>query len=155
MSDRSRRPTGTAPLRLEWTRWARAALPYLAPPLIASLDPDTGRPIKSTYGAWMRLAMGLVARFKGLRGTPFDPFGYTHERRTERRLIKAYETVVAELIAGLDHDNHALAVEIAGVPEHIRGFGHVKQAHMVKAKRCEAELLETFRKPSPHATAAE
>ena len=128
---------------------------HLAPPLIASLDPDTGRPIKSTYGAWMRLAMGLVARFKGLRGTPFDPFGYTHERRTERRLIKAYETVVAELIAGLDHDNHALAVEIAGVPEHIRGFGHVKQAHMVKAKRCEAELLETFRKPSPHATAAE
>ena len=128
---------------------------HLAPPLFAERDPETGRLRKSAYGPWMLAAFRLLAKLKFLRGTPFDPFGYAPDRRTERRLIADYEAVVDELIASLDHDNHALAVEIASVPEHIRGFGHVKQAHLDEAKACETELLAAFRAPSPKATAAE
>ena len=128
---------------------------HLAPPLLARIDPETGRPRKSAYGAWMGWAMRLVATFKWLRGTPFDPFGRFPERRAERRLIGEYETVVGELIAGLEHDNHALAVEIASLPEQIRGYGYIKQRHVEKAKLCESELLERFRQPSPAASAAE
>ena len=128
---------------------------HLGPPLLAATDPDTGRPIKAPYGAWMGHAMRLVARFKWLRGTPLDPFGYAHERRTERRLIAEYETVIGELIEGLDHDNHGLAVEIASLPEHIRGFGYVKQRHMINAKQDEAAMLESFRNPGETVSAAE
>ncbi|MCH7930839.1 MAG: indolepyruvate ferredoxin oxidoreductase family protein [Proteobacteria bacterium] len=128
---------------------------HLAPPLLAKRDPETGRLRKSAYGAWMLSAFRLLAKLKGLRGTPFDPFGYATDRRTERRLITEYEAVVAELIANLDHDNHALAVEIASIPEHIRGYGHVKQAHLDEATAREAELLAAFRAPSPQADAAE
>jgi indolepyruvate ferredoxin oxidoreductase len=99
--------------------------------------------------------MRLVAKFKWLRLMPFNPFGFSHERRTERRLIKEYEKTIGELIAGLDHDNHGLAVEIASVPEHIRGFGFVKQRHMINAKHDEATLLERFRSPGDAASAAE
>ena len=128
---------------------------HLAPPLIAARDPDTGHLKKSAYGPWMMAAFRVLARFKGLRGSAFDPFGYAADRRTERRLIVEYEAVVEALIAGLDHDNHALAVEIATIPEHIRGYGHVKAAHLATAKAREADLLAAFRKPSPHADAAE
>ena len=128
---------------------------HLAPRLIAARDPDTGHLKKSAYGPWMMAAFRVLARFKGLRGSAFDPFGYAADRRTERRLIVEYEAVVEALIAGLDHDNHALAVEIATIPEHIRGYGHVKAAHLATAKAREADLLAAFRKPSPHADAAE
>ncbi len=128
---------------------------HLAPPLIAARDPDSGHLKKSAYGPWMMAAFRVLARFKGLRGSAFDPFGYAPDRRTERRLIVEYEAVVEALIAGLDHDNHALAVEIATIPEHIRGYGHVKAAHLATAKAREADLLAAFRKPSPHADAAE
>ncbi len=128
---------------------------HLGPPLLAATDPDTGHPIKAPYGAWMGHVMRLVAKFKWLRLMPFNPFGFSHERRTERRLIKEYEKTIGELIAGLDHDNHGLAVEIASVPEHIRGFGFVKQRHMINAKHDEATLLERFRSPGDAASAAE
>jgi indolepyruvate ferredoxin oxidoreductase len=84
-----------------------------------------------------------------LRGTPLDPFGYAADRRLERRLIADYEAVVEELLQGLSQGNHALAVEIAGIPEHIRGFGHVKTRHLEPAKRREAELLGLWRAPAP------
>ena len=103
---------------------------HLAPPLISRRDGESGHLVKRTYGPWMLTAMRGLARLKGLRGTPFDPFGYSAERRRERALITDYEAVVAELAAGLDHDNHALAVEIASAPERIRGYGHVKERHL-------------------------
>ena len=77
------------------------------------------------------------------------------ERRTERRLITEYEAVIEELISRLDGDNHALAVEIASLPERIRGYGHVKQASITEAKKNEADLLRSFRDPNPTANAAE
>ena len=117
---------------------------HLAPPLFARRDPATGEPRKSRYGPWMMRVFEVLARLKGLRGTMLDPFGYTRERRAERRLIERYEQVVASLIDDLDHTNHAVAVEIASLPERIRGFGHVKARSIEDAGRREAELLERF-----------
>ncbi len=128
---------------------------HLAPPLFAKRDPDTGLVQKRTYGPWMMGVFGLLARLKWLRRTRFDPFALSAERRTERRLIAEYEATVAELLAGLDRGNHAVAVEIASLPEHIRGFGHVKQRHLEQAKAREAALLQAFRSPEPAQTAAE
>ena len=118
---------------------------HLAPPLFARSDPATGEPRKSRYGAWMMRVFEVLARLKGLRGTAFDPFGYTRERQAERGLIERYERVVSSLLGGLDHANHAVAVEIASLPERIRGFGHVKARSIEEAERREAELLERFR----------
>ena len=128
---------------------------HLAPPLLARRDPQTGRLQKREYGSWMMGAMGLLAGFKGLRGGPFDIFGRTAERRRERALIVEYEVLLCELAAGLDSENHALAREIAALPEMIRGFGHVKEGNIVDAKAREAELLTRFRDPGARQTAAE
>ena len=129
---------------------------HLAPPLFAKRDPETGEPQKQAFGPWMLKAMGVLAGLKRLRGTPFDIFGYTEERRQERQLIADYEAVIAELLAGLNAGNHALAIAIATIPEHIRGYGHIKQAHVEKAKAEEAALLRAFREPdAPKAMAAQ
>ena len=117
---------------------------HLAPPLLARRDPNTGEPRKRRYGAWMMRVFGVLAKFRGLRGTMLDPFGFTGERRRERRLIERYEQVVASCIDGLDHTNHAIAVEIASLPDRIRGFGHVKARSIEEAERREAELLGRF-----------
>ena len=90
-----------------------------------------------------------------MRGTFLDVFGHTEERKTERRLIAEYEAMLTEIAAALTPDNHALALEIARVPEQIRGFGHIKQRNLTKAKEREAALLESFRNPSALALAAE
>jgi indolepyruvate ferredoxin oxidoreductase len=128
---------------------------YLAPPLFAERDPETGHLRKRAYGPWMLRAFGYLARLRGLRGTAFDPFGYSEERRTERRLIAAYEEVIEELLRDLSPENHELAVEIARIPERIRGFGHVKARHLAEARRAEADLLLAFRQPAPQLSAAE
>ncbi|MBT7944387.1 MAG: indolepyruvate ferredoxin oxidoreductase family protein, partial [Alphaproteobacteria bacterium] len=118
---------------------------HMAPPLIARRDMVTGELKKQAFGAWMMPAFRLLAKLKGLRATPFDIFGYTTERKMERRLISEYEATVEELLAGLTPDNHALAVEIAGLAMRIRGFGHVKERNRQDAKACEERLLADFR----------
>jgi indolepyruvate ferredoxin oxidoreductase len=127
---------------------------HLAPPLLASRDPATGEPRKRVFGPWMRHVFKLLARLRRLRGTVFDIFGYTQERRMERRLIADYEAIVRELAVSLNPDNHALAVEIASLPAKIRGFGHVKQRNVESAKACEAELLALLRSKDAPASAA-
>ena len=122
---------------------------HLAPPLLARRDKTTGLPRKMSFGPWMLPAFRLLAKFKGLRGTPFDPFGRTLERRTERKLIGDYEAILDEVLAGLTPDNHPIAVALAAIPEKIRGFGHVKQQHLTAAKADEAALLEQFRTGAP------
>jgi indolepyruvate ferredoxin oxidoreductase len=97
----------------------------------------------------------ILARLKGLRGTPFDIFGRTSERRMERQLIADYEATLETLLAGLNRGNHAIAREIAALPETIRGFGHVKEQNLEQAKAREADLLDAYRRPAPTATAAE
>ena len=128
---------------------------HLAPPLFAARDPSTGELKKRAYGPWMLTAMRWLARLKRVRGTAFDPFGYSAERRTERQLIGAYEGVIEELLGVLSLDNHELAVEVARIPEQIRGYGHVKARHLRAAKGREAELLAAFRAPATRMTAAE
>ncbi|MBX9944878.1 MAG: indolepyruvate ferredoxin oxidoreductase family protein [Reyranella sp.] len=128
---------------------------HLAPPLFAQRDPQTGHLIKQEFGAWMLPAFKMLARLKGLRGTRFDIFGYTEERRTERALIGQYEALVAELLKGLSPANHALAIKLASIPDDIKGYGHVKDAHLAKAKKKEAELLHQWRNPEAMKAAAE
>jgi indolepyruvate ferredoxin oxidoreductase len=118
---------------------------HLAPPGLARRDPVSGEPLKSEFGGWLLPLFALLARFRCLRGTRFDVFGYSAERRLERRLIVDYERLVAELLTGLDADRHALAVELARIPEQIRGFGHVKARHLAAARAHEAELLAKWR----------
>jgi len=127
----------------------------LAPPLTAAREPATGHLKKKTFGPWMLRAFRTLAKLRHLRGTRLDIFGYSAERKIERQLIADYEQVIEELLAGLDHTNHDLAVQIAQIPEQIRGYGHVKQAHLEKAREREAELLTAFRTPTPQRDAAE
>jgi indolepyruvate ferredoxin oxidoreductase len=119
---------------------------HLAPPLLARRDAATGRPRKRAFGPWLLHALKLLARCKGLRGTLFDPFGYTRERRAERRLIGEYEHTLQELRESLSPGNHALAVQIAALPQQIRGFGDVKRASCERVKRQEKALLDRFLK---------
>ena len=118
---------------------------HLAPPLLAKPDPRTGEPAKMQFGAWMMGVFGLLAKLKGLRGTAFDIFGRTDERRMERALIAEYEQTVGALLAGLTRDNHALAVEIASLPESIRGYGHIKATSVDAARKKRDDLLARYR----------
>lgn len=97
----------------------------LAPPLFAKRDAD-GHLTKSEYGAWMKHAFRMLARFKWLRHTAFDPFGYTEERKMERRLIRDYEDTIEQCLSLLSADNHDVALALASLPEQVRGFGHIK-----------------------------
>ncbi|WP_313083243.1 indolepyruvate ferredoxin oxidoreductase family protein [Pulveribacter sp.] len=118
---------------------------HLAPPSFALKKNDRGEPIKQSYGEWMRRGMGLLAKLKGLRGTALDPFGKTEERRTERALIQEYRACIEELLAGLAPERLALAVEIARIPEDIRGYGHVKERHLAAARKKWFALMDRWR----------
>ena len=114
---------------------------HLAPPLLAEKNAK-GELLKRPFGPAMGTAFKLLARLKGLRGTALDIFGRTEERRGERALIAEYRASIEELLAGLTVDNHTLAVEIARLPEQIRGYGHVKARHLA-AVRPQWEALRT------------
>jgi len=117
---------------------------HLAPPIMGRKDND-GRPVKSEFGPWMARAFGILARFKFLRGTPFDPFGRSHERRMERQMIRDYEALIAEIIGDLSTANAPTATELARLPLQVRGFGHVKLANAERVAEERAALLARFR----------
>ena len=118
---------------------------HLAPPLLAKVDPATGEPKKRSYGPSVLRLFRLLAKFRFLRGTPFDPFGYSIERRTERQLIADYRALIDTILDELTPANHATAVALASIPEKIRGYGPVKQRHLKSAKAEEAALREQFK----------
>ncbi len=118
---------------------------HLAPPMLAKHDPVTGEPKKISFGPWMLKAFGVLAKFKFLRGTPLDPFGYTEERQTERALVREYLGKLDDLITDLTPANYAAAVAIASVPEKIRGYGPVKARSLKIAKAEEKGLWDQFR----------
>lgn len=128
---------------------------HLAPPLIAEKDPNTGHLKKRMYGPWMLKAFSVLTNFKGLRGTAFDPFGYTEERKMERALIGEYEDLLSEIEGSLNVDNYDLAVQLAALPMKMRGFGHVKDANVKKAKAEWQNLLAAFHDPGHSSIAAE
>jgi indolepyruvate ferredoxin oxidoreductase len=127
---------------------------HLAPPLLAKPDPVTGVPKKMKFGPWVLSVFRMLAPLKRLRGTALDPFGRSEERRTERALIEEYEHAVNVLLDHLSRENHALAVEIASLPEHIRGFGHVKAKSVTEARNKRHELLARYRQPGAAERAA-
>ena len=117
---------------------------YLAPPLLAKVDPVTGEPRKMRFGPWMMGVFRILKSLRRLRGTPFDIFGYSEERRTERALIREYENTVERLLTGLTPQNHTLAVQIAAIPDEIRGFGYIKARNLAPARKKRDELLARF-----------
>ena len=117
---------------------------HLAPPLMARHN-DKGELIKQPFGAWMGTAFKLLAKLKGLRGGSFDIFGKTAERQEERASIVEYRACIEELLARLDASNLALAVDIARLPEEIRGYGHVKARHLVAVRPKWAALMASWR----------
>ena len=119
----------------------------LAPPKTAKIDPVSGEPIKKEYGPGMEKWFRRLAKLKGLRGTPFDVFGKTEERKLERQLIVDYRKLADRIVKELTPENHAFAVALMSVPEHIRGYGHVKMRHIENAKDEEKRLLEAFADP--------
>jgi indolepyruvate ferredoxin oxidoreductase len=122
-------PEFKAMLEAQFSKTQRISL-WLAPPLLCAIDAATGRPKKRKFGPWMLKAMGVLAAFRGLRGTVADPFGYTRERRAERALAAEFLADAASLSDGLSGRNHARAVALAKLPQEVRGFGPVKEAAM-------------------------
>ncbi len=127
---------------------------HLAPPILARRDPFSGEPRKREFGSWILRVFRILAKGKKLRGTPFDPFGYSAERRLERRLIDDYEQMLELVLTALNNENHGLAVQIASLPDCIRGYGPVKRRHIDAAKKQQVELIDAFRNPAAANAAA-
>jgi len=118
----------------------------LAPPSIAKKN-DKGELVKQSFGPWMLTGFRVLARLKGLRGTALDIFGKTEERRIERALIGEYKDSVEEVLASLNAINHATGVEIARIPEQIKGYGHVKERNLKAARLQWQALMAQWRSP--------
>jgi indolepyruvate ferredoxin oxidoreductase len=117
---------------------------HLAPPLLPAGHDARGRPLKRAFGPWIRHGFRVLSRMKGLRGTAFDPFGQTAERRMERALIDEYGAVLTQLVAGLTPERLPEAARIAGLVMEIRGFGPVKEAAAADIRRQIAEALARY-----------
>jgi indolepyruvate ferredoxin oxidoreductase len=127
---------------------------HLAPPIFSRRDPRTGHLQKRAFGPWMLKAFGVLSKFRFLRGTALDPFARTEERRAERALIGEYEAMIDEVLAHLSAKTLPVAVQLAELPDSIRGFGHIKERSMREAAAQRAKLLERLQAP-PMAMAAE
>ena len=151
-----------ARMHLDTARKARAEFDgdfrvtyHLAPPIFGGEGAD-GRPIKRAFGPWMGRVFGVLARMKGLRGTAFDPFGRSAERKMERALIVQFERDMAEVLERLSPATQEIARELAELPLSIRGYGPVKTAsETMAAKRREALLAALRTGGSPDQLAAE
>jgi len=117
---------------------------HLAPPIFYKKDKVTGNPLKMHFGSWIMVLFKFIGIFKFLRGTYFDPFAYLDERKIERLLINDYKDRILEICSKLTKDNYTLAVEIASIPDQIRGFGYIKNRNIEIAKSCEDRLMSAF-----------
>jgi indolepyruvate ferredoxin oxidoreductase len=134
-----------AQLAREFESWERLEI-QLAPQIANPRDPDTGRAKKRSLGPWMFPVLRVMARFKFLRGTPLDPFGWTAHRKMERQLVRDYAATLDAVLAALTPANRTQAVEIARIPELIRGFDLVKEKQLADAQAKQRELLDAFRR---------
>jgi len=117
---------------------------HLAPPIFYKKDKVTGNPLKMHFGSWTMILFKFISTLKFLRGTYFDPFAYLDERKIERLLINDYKDRILEICSKLTKDNYTLAVEIASIPDQIRGFGYIKNKNIEIAKSCEDRLMSAF-----------
>jgi indolepyruvate ferredoxin oxidoreductase len=127
---------------------------HLAPPLLARRDKASGEPRKMQLGSWMLWVFRLLAKGKRLRGTAWDVFGYTEERKLERRMITDYEGLLEEIVEHLSPQTHATALALASLPLDIKGFGHIKLRNYKAAKAREGALLARLRNPTEAALKA-
>ena len=127
---------------------------HLAPPILGRRDEFSGQPLKTEFGPWMMTGFKLLAKLKGLRGTALDVFGKSAERQMERQLVVDYRARIESLLPQVTAGNLAVALEIAALPETMRGFGHVKAANVAKARVREAELLTRLHSKLPAVKAA-
>ncbi len=118
---------------------------HMAPPLLSKKDPDTGELKKMQFSAWMMPLFSVLARFKGLRGSAWDIFGYTSERRQERELLEQFRSDLDEILEKLSEDKLPVAIELVGLIEQVRGFGHVKDAAIAQYQVRRERLLKKFR----------
>lgn len=125
---------------------------HLAPPILGFSKMPNGRPRKHAFGSWMMSTYRLLAKMKSLRGGLFDVFGYTKERKMERRLIADYRKSILDSLPKLSEDNRRFAVALAQVPDEIRGFGPVKELAVKKAEAKTAELLSQYQNASSRLT---
>jgi indolepyruvate ferredoxin oxidoreductase len=121
---------------------------HLAAPLVSKKRPGTGIPAKRTFGPWMMKGFEVLRHLKFLRATPFDLFGYTDERRTERALRDDYIALVQTFASNLTLHNREAALRLAQLPEKIRGYGHVKLANLEKVRDEQKRLVEEFKAPA-------
>jgi len=126
---------------------------HLAPPLFSKRN-EQGELIKRQFGPRTMTLFRIMARFKWLRGTALDIFGYTHERRQERALIQDYFAMLDEFSRSLTPSRHAIAIELASLPDDIRGFGHIKEASLQQVAKRRATLWEQYHTPEPTVRAA-
>ena len=117
---------------------------YLAPPIFSKKDKVTGDPLKIKFGQWILTLFKIISKFKFLRGTFLDPFGYLKERKNERKLIVDYKNCILEIGKKLSIDNYSIAVDIASTPDQIRGFGHIKEKNRRIAEECRSNLITSF-----------
>jgi indolepyruvate ferredoxin oxidoreductase len=132
---------------------------HFAPPLLPLGKDHRGYPKKRAFPPWVRRLLPLLAAMKRLRGTPFDPFGYTAERRAERAMIEAYATMLAEELPRLTAERLDAVTRLAGLPDAVRGFGPIKEKAMEEMHQHYAEILEELRQterpqPQPEKAAA-
>ncbi|MEL7430010.1 MAG: indolepyruvate ferredoxin oxidoreductase family protein, partial [Pseudomonadota bacterium] len=120
---------------------------HLAPPIIGFGKKPNGRPRKRAFGPWMMRAFRTLAGLKKLRGTALDVFGYTAERRMERKLVEDYKATIIDLLPRLTEENRGVAASLARLPNDIRGFGPVKEASVEKAREAKKTLLDQFASP--------
>jgi indolepyruvate ferredoxin oxidoreductase len=125
----------------------------LAPPFLPGTDPN-GRPLKREFGPWMMAGFRVLASLKGLRATPFDIFGRTHDRREERQLISDYEGLAERVLSKLNKASAKTALDLLSLPEEIRGFGPIKAEAIARSRAKQAELLAKLESVPPGAAAA-
>jgi indolepyruvate ferredoxin oxidoreductase len=118
---------------------------HLAPPLLSKVNAETGKVTKREFGMWVMYLFRLLAKLKWMRGTRLDLFALTKERRLEREDLARYETDLEEICAGLSADNYRTAVELAKLPEKLRGYGHIKARNREALLRRRTEVLNEFR----------
>ena len=127
---------------------------HMAPPLLAGKD-SKSHLRKMEFGGWMFKALKIVARIRGLRGTAFDLFGRTSERKMERELVSDYENLLLEFHKTLSQNNLFSAIALASTPSEIRGFGHVKEESVANSTKNTAVLLKDYHSGDKYTAAAE